>query len=180
MANGFIRHDIITLNIQGRIPSITSTVKTGDKIGGDGLKIYLDVCCYNRPFDDLTQMRVRLEAEAVLAILSIMQEKGWILVSSDVVDLELSNMKNSAKRNKVSELCRLAQKKILTTKAIAERADDLQILGVKALDSFHIAVAESSEVDILLSTDDKLVKLARRLSLSVRMTNPLEWLSEVL
>ena len=32
-------------------------------------KIYFDTCCLNRPFDDQTQTRIRLEAEAVLAIL---------------------------------------------------------------------------------------------------------------
>jgi hypothetical protein len=30
------------------------------------LRIYLDACCLNRPFDDQTQERIRLESEAVL------------------------------------------------------------------------------------------------------------------
>ena len=34
------------------------------------LRIYLDVCCLNRPFDEQTQDRVRLETEAILTILS--------------------------------------------------------------------------------------------------------------
>ena len=144
------------------------------------LKVYFDVCCYNRPFDDLTQLRVRLEAEAVLAILRIVQERDWILVSSDVVDLELSNMKNSTKRNKVFELSHLSQERVFVTEAIVKRAENLQTFGVKALDSFHIAAAENSGVDIFLSTDDDLVKLAGRLVLSVRVTNPLGWLGEVL
>jgi predicted nucleic acid-binding protein len=153
---------------------------TSNEFGGDTLRLYLDVCCYNRPFDDLTQLRVRLEAEAILAILCLVNERNWTLVSSDVVDLELSNMKNSAKLNKVIELCRLAHEKVTVTEAIAARADELQTFGVKALDSFHIAVAETSSVDILLSTDDELLKLTNRLSLSIRVANPLEFLPEVL
>ena len=144
------------------------------------MRIYFDCCCYNRPFDDLTQLRVRLEAEAVLAILGVMQDNGWVLVSSDVLDLELSNIKNITKRSKVIELCNLAHEKILTTEAIALRADELQIFGMKALDSFHIAIAEYSNIDILFSTDDKLVSLANRISLSVRVANPLKWLPEVM
>ena len=140
----------------------------------------MDVCCYNRPFDDLTQLRTRLEAEAVLAILSIGRIKGWVLVSSDVVDLELSNMVNLTKRNKVTELCQLAKEKVFTTDMIAKKADELQIFGMKALDNFHLAIVESSDIDFFLSTDDKLVKLASKLSLSVRIANPLEWLPEVL
>jgi len=36
--------------------------------------IYLDNCCYNRPFDDQSQLRVRLEAEAKLKKLSDIQD----------------------------------------------------------------------------------------------------------
>jgi hypothetical protein len=33
------------------------------------MKLYLDSCCYNRPYDDQTQERIHLEGEAVLAII---------------------------------------------------------------------------------------------------------------
>ncbi|MDR2732709.1 MAG: hypothetical protein LBB36_05770 [Fibromonadaceae bacterium] len=32
------------------------------------MKIYLDNCCYNRPFDDQRQIRVSLETQAKLHI----------------------------------------------------------------------------------------------------------------
>jgi len=121
-----------------------------------------------------------MEAEAVLAILRIVNEKNWTLVTSDVIDLELSNMKNTIKRNKIDELCRLAYKRILTTDSMAARADELQKIGFKALDSFHLAIAEYSNVDVFLSTDDKLVSLANKVSLPIKVVNPLKWLSEVL
>ncbi|MDF2439948.1 MAG: hypothetical protein JWN98_932 [Abditibacteriota bacterium] len=34
------------------------------------MKIYLDVCCLKRPFDDQGQDRIHLESEAVLLILA--------------------------------------------------------------------------------------------------------------
>lgn len=37
------------------------------------MRVYLDNCCYNRPFDDQGQMRVRLETEAKLRIQSLMR-----------------------------------------------------------------------------------------------------------
>jgi hypothetical protein len=40
-------------------------------------KIYLDTCCLNRPFDDQTQERIRLESEAMLAILSRIEKGEW-------------------------------------------------------------------------------------------------------
>ena len=32
------------------------------------VRVYLDNCCFNRPFDDQRQVRIRLEAEAKLYI----------------------------------------------------------------------------------------------------------------
>ncbi|MCD7784213.1 MAG: hypothetical protein LUH18_01305 [Oscillospiraceae bacterium] len=34
------------------------------------MRVYLDSCCYNRPYDDLEQERILVEGEAVLNILS--------------------------------------------------------------------------------------------------------------
>ena len=84
------------------------------------------------------------------------------------------------KRSKIDELCYMAHEKVFTTDVIAARANELQELGIKVLDSFHVAIAEYSNIDVLLSTDDKLVNLSSRLSLSIRVENPLKWLSEVL
>ena len=42
-------------------------------------RICLDVCCHNRPFDDLPDDRVRIEADAVLAILSRCRNGVWRL-----------------------------------------------------------------------------------------------------
>ena len=33
------------------------------------MRVYLDICCLKRPFDDQSQPRIHLEAEAVLALL---------------------------------------------------------------------------------------------------------------
>ena len=50
------------------------------------MKVYLDVCCLNRPYDDQTQDRVHLECEAVLLILSRLDKQadwpGALLISS--------------------------------------------------------------------------------------------------
>jgi len=45
-------------------------------------KIDLDNCCYNRPFDDQSQMKTRLETEAKLYIQSGIREKKYSLVWS--------------------------------------------------------------------------------------------------
>ena len=54
-------------------------------------RIYLDVCCLNRPFDDQRQDRIRLEAEAVLSILGRCEAGTWQWLSSAVVEAEVNN-----------------------------------------------------------------------------------------
>jgi len=54
--------------------------------------VYLDVCCLNRPFDDYSQERIRLESEAVLLILERCQGEVWQLLGSDAVDYEVSRI----------------------------------------------------------------------------------------
>ena len=61
------------------------------------MKIYMDVCCLNRPFDDLSYERIQFESDAVLAILSRCQTGMWTLVSSEIIELELMKMQNKNK-----------------------------------------------------------------------------------
>jgi hypothetical protein len=50
------------------------------------MKPYLDGCCLNRPFDDQSQPRVRLEAEAVLSILKMADDRESEILGSDILD----------------------------------------------------------------------------------------------
>jgi predicted nucleic acid-binding protein len=61
------------------------------------------------------------------------------------------------------------------------RALQLEALGFGAVDALHLACAESTKADVLLTTDDGLLRLAARFAgqLRVRVANPVTWLSEV-
>ena len=144
------------------------------------MKIYMDVCSYNRPFDNQEQDRIYLEAEAVLSILNHCHEGGWVLVGSNVIDFEVSNMTKLTKKEKVMELCSIAREKVVVTSEIEKRVVEIQQIGIKPFDSFHIALAESAGADIFLTTDDKLIKLSRKILLNVKVENPLNWVAEVL
>ena len=145
------------------------------------MKIYLDVCCLNRPFDNQSQERIRLEAEAVLLILERCEAGEWQLLGSEAIDYEISCIPDVERRFKVSHLASLAQVKKKVNKAIKIRAQELERIGFKALDALHIACAEMGDADILLTTDDRMLGRARKLqgSLRVRIGNPVLWLMEV-
>ena len=66
--------------------------------------------------------------------------------------------------------------------AMVPRAEELQQLGLKAYDALHVASAERGGADALLTTDDRLIRVAQRHSSSVhvQVVNPLRWIQETL
>lgn len=145
------------------------------------MKIYLDVCCLNRPFDDQTQDRVHLEAEAVLSIFKYAERGELLWLSSDVVKYEISNTPNTERRERLFSLESRSSQCLQLTETIMQHAESFQRLGFTTYDALHLAFAASENVDVFLSTDDKLIKRAQRYPDEVRVTvaNPLTWLHEV-
>jgi len=145
------------------------------------MKLYLDTCALNRPFDDWTQDRIRLEAEAVLAILGHVASGTWHLVGSEMLDYEVDQSSDPDRRDRVADLVAMAETYVGIEPAHVQRAAELEALGFRPKDAFHVACAESAHVDVLLTTDDRFLRAASRNRLRLRVTvrNPLEWLSEV-
>jgi len=140
----------------------------------------MDVCCLNRPFDDLSQERVYLESETILHIISRCDSGEWTLLSSSVIDFEILQISDEEKREKVLELLSSANEYIVVTDKSIDRAKQFQAFGVKRLDSYHLALAEKSEADALLTTDDQFIKSASRTGTKVKIINPVKWLMEVM
>ncbi|MEH1934680.1 MAG: PIN domain-containing protein [Nostoc sp.] len=70
---------------------------------------------------------------------------------------------------------------MLPTEQVKSHARELNELGFKNYDALHIACAEVGNADILLTTDDRMLRLATRCRnlLQVRVENPLHWVIEV-
>lgn len=143
--------------------------------------IYLDVCCLNRPFDDQTQEPIRLEAEAVVLILNRCQNSEWQLLGSEAVDVELRRTPDGARKEQMRLWAAFATTKIIINEHIKSRGSELVGLGFKDFDALHIACAEAGNANILLTTDDRMLRLAARWRdlLQVRVENLLRWLIEV-
>jgi predicted nucleic acid-binding protein len=139
----------------------------------------MDACCLNRPFDDLSQDRIYLEAEAILSIISHCEKGEWTLISSWVIDYELSRMPDLDRLEQVQTLVAAALEKIRLTKRAEQRAAQFKQLGLKDFDSLHLAVAETSGADVFLTTDGRLLKKAAKMGLKIKVANPASWLLEV-
>ena len=143
-------------------------------------RIYLDVCCLNRPFDDQQQARIRLEAEAVVMSLAQFETAQWEWVSSDIVNIEIEQTPDPERRRRVQSLSSHAHHTISIGQPETERAQQIESLGIAAYDALHIACAESGHVDVFLTTDDRLLRKSASMKdqLKVRVANPLAWINE--
>ncbi|HLA51184.1 MAG TPA: PIN domain-containing protein [Thermodesulfobacteriota bacterium] len=146
------------------------------------MRIYLDVCCLSRPFDDRGQDRVRLESEAVITIISHDQTSNWRLLTSEVVDIEISKIPDVDKKQKIAMLSTALHQSIVVDNDIEKRAIELERMGFKPFDAMHIACAEKGKADVLLTTDDNFIRKALHTkdALKITVKNPVMWLMEVL
>ncbi|MDR0676999.1 MAG: PIN domain-containing protein [Elusimicrobiota bacterium] len=144
------------------------------------MKIYLDNCCYSRPFDDQNQERIHLESEAILTILKRCKLDIYKIIGSDILDFEMNKLKNLDKKEKIKNLYQIVEEKIKYTNEILEYAKKIKKQSlIRSLDSLHIACAEKQNIDIFLTTDDKLKNICKKLKLKIKVMNPIEFIMEV-
>jgi predicted nucleic acid-binding protein len=143
------------------------------------MKIYLDACCLCRPFDDQKVLRIHLESEAIKEIL-VRCTRDWILVDSDAVSFEISQIPDKTRMQKVRNLLNLAKEHVAVTRALSVRYHEFAGWGLDPPDALHLACAESAGA-ILLTTDDAIIKNIRRHAhlITIQIKNPVEWLREV-
>jgi predicted nucleic acid-binding protein len=145
------------------------------------VKVYLNVSCLNRPFDDQNQLRIRLEAEAVTLILERCERGEYEHVSAEIAKIEIAAMPDAERRARVQLLLPQETAILMLTEPVFDRARFLATLGFKPADALHVAAAEKLQADVLLSCDDRLCRLARRRrrGLKAPVANPLDWLKEI-
>lgn len=144
-------------------------------------KIYLDVCCLNRPLDDQAQERIQRETAAIMHILGYFATGEWQWLGSEMVEFEIAQIGDAPRRHRIALLTTQMQQVIAVDAGIVRRARELMALGFHVADSLHLACAEQVGADALLTTDDRLLRRARRLApqLRVAVANPVAWLEEV-
>lgn len=145
------------------------------------LKLYLDNCCYNRPFDDLRQEKNNLEAQAIKLIVDKYWKDEFEIYTSDALVIEMNNIKDQIKKAKVLEVYnKLNLINIPFSNNIIKRASELRQYNIKNMDSLHIAYAESSNIDYFITTDKLLINASSRANLNVKVINPISFIMEVI
>jgi predicted nucleic acid-binding protein len=143
------------------------------------LRIYLDCCALQRPFDDQRQPRVKVEAEAVLVLLAMVEAGEIILLGSDVLEYEIRRISDLSRLQEVLSLFGLARERVQQNPIVTNLAQSVLALGIQPLDALHLASAEVGRVDFFATTDDKLLKAAQKLPhISCKVVSVLELLVE--
>ena len=141
------------------------------------MKIYLDNCCYNRPYDDQNILSISLETQAKLLIQTLIKEKHLVLASSFILDYENScnpyKDRHTAVKNFLNENVSdyIGSDK---SEEVIKRAEAVMAKGIKMKDSCHIVCAEMLKCDYLLSTDKRMLKYT---SNTIKLLNPIEFIA---
>jgi hypothetical protein len=95
------------------------------------LKIYLDNCCFNRPFDNQAQMKIRLETEAKLHIQAGVRESVYSLCWSFMLDYENGKNPYEEKLSAIAPWKELADDFCPPSETILSRGKNIMKRGVK-------------------------------------------------
>ncbi|MGD7036380.1 hypothetical protein [Methylotuvimicrobium buryatense] len=143
------------------------------------MKIYLDNCCFNRPFDDQSRLRIKLESEAKLKIQEDIRAGIFGLVWSYILDYENSRNPFHERREQLSKWRNYAQDDIEASTELIEIANRITAIGIKKTDSLHIACAIMANSDYFLTTDDGIIKKSISID-DVKITDPIGFIKEVM
>jgi predicted nucleic acid-binding protein len=145
------------------------------------LRIYFDNCSLQRPLDDKSQVRIALEAEAILGIIAISQQGVIEIVHSDALRFEIDRTPHLQRKVFAAEILKDTKTYIAFTDQIVARAKALEQEGVKPLDALHVACAEHGNVRYFCTCDDRLIKRLKAIkSIAPLVVSPLELIQEVL
>jgi predicted nucleic acid-binding protein len=122
------------------------------------MRIYFDCCCLQRPFDDQSQPRVRVESEAMLAILAMVRGSEVSLLNSDVLLYEVNQTTDSNRRDEVLDILKLGDELIELDESTMQLAEEFAHSGVSPIDALHLAAASLARADLFVTCDDRLLR----------------------
>ena len=139
------------------------------------MRVYLDNCVFNRPFDDQNQTRIRLETEAILSIRENIVRDEIELVWSYVIDFESVRNPFPLRRNAAESWKELSIIEIAPSIEIVSEAIEFRDIGFRKVDSLHIACAVASNSRYFITTDDAILKKSGLVK-GISLTGPIEFL----
>ena len=140
------------------------------------MRIYFDNCCYNRPYDDQTQIRISLEAQAKIFIQNAIKRDKIELATSYILVYENNKNPFPDSRKTIADFINEFTSIFIDIDQVNEvilLAAKIMQTGIKELDASHLACAILADCDYFLTTDDRVLKFQ---SNKIKVVNPIEFL----
>jgi predicted nucleic acid-binding protein len=134
---------------------------------------------YNRPFDDQTQVRIRLETIAIFSILQRIKNGDFKLIWSFMIDYENSLNPYDDVRLEIEMASSLADESVTPDESVLTAAKEFESKGIKPRDSMHLACALKGKAEYFLTCDDKLIKKAVAVGVNLKLMNPARFVEEL-
>ncbi len=138
------------------------------------MRLYLDMCCLKRPFDDQSQPRIAVETAAVIAVLVAAERGEHELLRSAAHYAENEADPDPERRAAITAWLAAGPPPQEATDAVRSRFAQFRSAGISRMDALHLAWAAELSADAFLTTDDRFLSRARRLgdTLTLRVINP--------
>jgi len=127
---------------------------------------------FNRPFDKQFQTNIRLETEAKIHIQQDILGGKYELVLSCVLDYENGLSPYLERKNRIILWKDIAIEMCYESDSVLADAESLEKIGVKMLDSLHIACAIFTNCNYFITTDSRLLKKPVNM---IRIIDPIEF-----
>jgi predicted nucleic acid-binding protein len=137
------------------------------------MKVYLDNCCFNRPFDNQDSLIVRLETEAKLHVQRLIRQGELELVWSFMLDYENGANPFEEVRRQIFEWKSLSAVDCSPSDEVSNTAGEIMKLGLRPKDATHIACAICMRAEYFLTTDRKI--LSKPIA-GVQVVNPVDFI----
>ena len=142
------------------------------------MRIYLDNCCFNRPYDDQSNMQVQLEAQSKLYIQNSIKDGIYELVASYTLRYEISRNPFNMRRDAIEDFIEQNASFYIDydkDSEISAMASDIIATGIKEKDAYHVASAIFGGCEFFISTDKRLLKYRTD---KIKLVTPIEFISE--
>jgi len=139
--------------------------------------LYLDNCCFNRPYDEQAHSRIYLETQAKLYVQEQILSGQHSLVWSYILQFENDQSPHIAHKHEIAKWKNLSKHWISASDDIIVNAKRYQTLGLHVKDALHCACAVKANADFFLTTDKQLIKKANAMS-ELKVINPLRFIDE--
>ncbi|MEO6695493.1 MAG: PIN domain protein [Ignavibacteria bacterium] len=139
------------------------------------MKLYLDNCCFNRPYDDQSVPKIKSETEAIILILDKIITEEVELVWSYILDYENSMNPFVERKNAIAKWKEYSQIEIVANEDLLDIAEEVRLFNVSPKDCLHVASAVIASCDYFITTDVELLRKLKKYY-QINLLGPAEYL----